>query len=467
MKKIILVTFLIISHFSIYSQSTQEWVKLFGGDGIDNCYSVSQTNNNEFIAVGNIYSKSLHCNNYIIIKLNSNGNEIWRKTSNCSINDEAKTVVVNSNNEIIIAGNRGDYPLLLKTNVNGDTIWTKQLIDNDSTSGKMQTMKSIDDSIYILAGVSGDYFSENKTWVIRADNEGHLLWSKLYSDGFATAMEIVEHNNILVIGGDKLTKLNINGDVLWEKKIIGNYSYQLYSVKETKDKGFILVGSSSSCCYKDLCLIKIDSSGNKLWEKMYGSDWEEVGKDVIQTSDNGFLVVGRAPNPFSGGEYKLWLLKMDENGDTLWTQKHTVSSEPFSYAYPESFIIDQNNNLYIVGSSTTSTSGSIGFISKYFVKTTGITHDSQSLLNSYELFQNYPNPFNPTTRIKFNIPVGSEVKLEVYDLSGKLISRILNQYLDKGLYETEYDGSSLSSGIYFYQLQTGKNILSRKMLLLK
>jgi hypothetical protein len=82
-------------------------------------------------------------------------------------------------------------------------------------------------------------------------------------------------------------------------------------------------------------------------------------------------------------------------------------------------------------------------------------------------YQNFPNPFNPSTRIKFNIPYGTEVKLFIYDINGKLISKLLNKYLAQGVHEIEINCSGLSNGIYFYQLQTGKYSQSRKMLLIK
>ncbi len=99
------------------------------------------------------------------------------------------------------------------------------------------------------------------------------------------------------------------------------------------------------------------------------------------------------------------------------------------------------------------------------------------LLNNFELLQNYPNPFNPSTRIKFIIPdnsAGNFVSLKVYDISGKLVSVLFEGQKKPGVYEAEFNASSLSSGVYFYTLQalpTGRQAgnfsESRKMILLK
>jgi hypothetical protein len=83
------------------------------------------------------------------------------------------------------------------------------------------------------------------------------------------------------------------------------------------------------------------------------------------------------------------------------------------------------------------------------------------------LSQNYPNPFNPTTRIRFTLEQNSDVKLRVYDSSGRLIRTLIDQELAAGLYEPSFDGSELASGVYFYQLITDRKNIVKKMTLIK
>ena len=85
----------------------------------------------------------------------------------------------------------------------------------------------------------------------------------------------------------------------------------------------------------------------------------------------------------------------------------------------------------------------------------------------FKLYQNYPNPFNPTTRIKYEITKGSDIKLSVYDLNGKLIRILENGYRSIGDYEINFDGSKLSSGAYFYKLETESYNEAKRMLLIK
>ncbi|MFH1196954.1 MAG: polysaccharide deacetylase family protein [bacterium] len=86
---------------------------------------------------------------------------------------------------------------------------------------------------------------------------------------------------------------------------------------------------------------------------------------------------------------------------------------------------------------------------------------------SFALEQNYPNPFNPSTVISYQLSVFSKVQLEVYDLLGREVATLVNEYKPAGTYEIEFDGSKLISGVYFYQLCAGDIIATRKLMLMK
>ena len=86
----------------------------------------------------------------------------------------------------------------------------------------------------------------------------------------------------------------------------------------------------------------------------------------------------------------------------------------------------------------------------------------------FELSQNYPNPFNPVTKINFALPLDSKVMLKVYDLTGRELSTLVNGELKPaGYYSVEFNGSGFSSGLYFYRIQTDKESVTKKMILVK
>ncbi|MEO8664734.1 MAG: serine hydrolase [Ignavibacteria bacterium] len=105
--------------------------------------------------------------------------------------------------------------------------------------------------------------------------------------------------------------------------------------------------------------------------------------------------------------------------------------------------------------------------------TVGIINTSQLVPESFSLYQNFPNPFNPSTKIKFDVAQFDQnelpvpVRLIVYDVTGKEITRLVDEKLNAGSYEVEFNGEGLPSGVYFYNLSGGNFTASRKMFLIK
>lgn len=104
----------------------------------------------------------------------------------------------------------------------------------------------------------------------------------------------------------------------------------------------------------------------------------------------------------------------------------------------------------------------------------GIRPISSEVPDNFALYQNYPNPFNPTTKIKFAVPKTGYVNISVFDVLGNEVDQPVNQTLQAGVYETDFDASNLASGVYFYRMsvseQTGspeRYIKTMKMLLVK
>jgi hypothetical protein len=87
--------------------------------------------------------------------------------------------------------------------------------------------------------------------------------------------------------------------------------------------------------------------------------------------------------------------------------------------------------------------------------------------SNFSLSQNYPNPFNPSTKINFDLPVDGNVSLKIFDMSGKEVMTLVNEVRTAGYYSVNFNGASLSSGIYFYTIQSGSFVSTKKMTLIK
>ena len=112
-----------------------------------------------------------------------------------------------------------------------------------------------------------------------------------------------------------------------------------------------------------------------------------------------------------------------------------------------------NNNIFQIGYATSTMLTSIS--------------GTADIPDGFSLSQNYPNPFNPATTINYSIPKEALVTLKVYNVLGEEVDILVNEIKQVGNYETNFDASSLSSGIYFYRLKAGDFIETKKMILMK
>ena len=98
----------------------------------------------------------------------------------------------------------------------------------------------------------------------------------------------------------------------------------------------------------------------------------------------------------------------------------------------------------------------------------GISQISTEVPDVYSLSQNYPNPFNPSTTIIFSIPKSSVVSLKIYDVLGKEVATLVDEFKNSGTYSANFNAaSSLTSGIYFYKISAGEFTSTKKLMLLK
>lgn len=120
---------------------------------------------------------------------------------------------------------------------------------------------------------------------------------------------------------------------------------------------------------------------------------------------------------------------------------------------------------------------STGIVIKLTDNITGINFVNENVPQQFMLYQNYPNPFNPSTKIKFDVPTplnpsegekfGTNVTMSVFDITGRQVVVLVDEQLNPGTYEVNFDAGKLSSGAYFYKLVAGDYTSSKKMLLVK
>ena len=315
------------------------WTKTYGGVDIDRGYSIQQTIDSGYIITGN--TRSFGAGNYDVwlLKTDENGDTLWAKTYGGVEHDYGESVQQTVDSGYIVVGytksfGAGNYDVyLIKTDENGDTLWTRTYggIAWDRGYSVQQTT----DNGYIITGNTrsfgaGDY----NIYLIKTDENGDTLWTKIYGGldtDYGYSVQQTSDSGYIITGYTKsfgaggydvyLIKTDVDGDTLWTKTYGGVDDERAWLVQQTIDNGYIIAGETESFGVnrEDLWLLKTDENGDTLWTKVYGGTGYDYAHSVQQTSDSGYIVVGHTKS-FGAGGYDLWLLKTDADGDTLWTK---------------------------------------------------------------------------------------------------------------------------------------------------
>jgi hypothetical protein len=235
-----------------------------------------------------------------LIKTDANGNKLWDRTFGGSGWDGGFSVQQTSDGGFIIAGatwsfgaGEGDV-WLVKTDASGNIEWDRTFGGSRSDLGF--SVQQTSDGGFIIAGATWSFGAgEGDVWLIKTDASGNIEWDRTfggryrwwgYWDESYSVQQTSDGGYILV--GSTLIRTDANGNKLWERNFSGN------SVQQTRDGGFILVGGTEWFVGHAVLLIKTDADGNKLWERTFGGGLENysVGLSVQQTSDGGYILLG-------------------------------------------------------------------------------------------------------------------------------------------------------------------------------
>ena len=123
-----------------------------------------------------------------------------------------------------------------------------------------------------------------------------------------------------------VVKLNSDGTIAWQKAYGGPIDECAYSVEQTSDGGYIVVGTTGSFFeepYQDVSVLKLDSNGNFIWQKKYGGADVDVGRSIQQTSDGRYIVAGFTQS-YGAGNSDMWILRLDSNGEVAFFAQDTT-----------------------------------------------------------------------------------------------------------------------------------------------
>jgi hypothetical protein len=226
---------------------------------------------------------------------------------------------------------------------------------------------------------------------------------------------------------------------------------------------------------KDFWIGTIGNNANTItWEQkadvpLRGTGTSRPGGHAV---NNRFYVVAgeTTPSPQQQDSIFIWSIT-----DSTWLPQIITGRGPQTssnyWGVISSSIINNKVRIWIPGGffpATITTTKLLVLSDSIGCVITGISNSNNSVLpGTFVLNQNYPNPFNPVTRIKYSIPFFGNVKLVLYDILGKEVLTMVNEAKQPGEYSYDFNGSNLSSGVYFYKLEAGDFIDTKRMILLK
>jgi hypothetical protein len=230
----------------------------------------------------------------------------------------------------------GSYDIfLIKTDAYGNLQWAKAY--GGASYDYAYSVQQTSDGGYIVAGAT-DSFGEGwyDIFLIKTDAYGNLQWAKAYggaSYDYAYSVQQTSDGGYILMGGTWsfgagsfdifLIKTDENGNIQWAKTYGGTREDYGFSFQQTSDGGYILAGETVSfgAGLSDIFLIKTDANGNVQWAKTYGGTSDDLPRFVRQTSDGGYIVVGETYS-FGAGYSDIFLIKTDANGNVQWAKTY-------------------------------------------------------------------------------------------------------------------------------------------------
>ena len=338
---------------------SDSFIKIYGNlKDLDYAYSITETENGDFIAAGKTYIKNSGEGFAWVIKLNSQGSIIWRKQIWKKFDSEAKYVTETDDNNYLIAGtilNRAEnkkYFFLITLDENGEElrrILLKQTIFEEINSARVTS-----DNCYIISGFSYTKTDlKRKLIVNKVDINGNILWEYLLKGNDGEGHSVIETDKGFIMAGTifnensgfdmLLVNLDMQGNVIWKKTYGGTQNDMAFSIETTEKNDFIISGMTYSYSNgrNDIWILNIDKDGEIIWEKRIGSNNYEGAYCVNPTSDSGYILTGYRHSGNSSGS-EILFIKLNKNGETLW--KKSLPGKKHDRAY---FIKENSDGSFI------------------------------------------------------------------------------------------------------------------------
>lgn len=485
------------------------WEQSYGGLSEDYAMTLEETDDGGFVVAGDSESDSIDVSgnngsdDVWVYKVDSEGHMIWEENYGGSGNDFANAIKQTDDGGFIVAGVSTSDDGDVSGNYGGQDYWVLKLdslgnLKWEQNYGGTQddyayTVHQTHDQGFIVGGYShssawdvGDNYGESDCWLIKLDSAGELLWEQnygghreeyLYSvaptrdSGFALAGRTNSSSYDVSSRHGKedfwIIKVNNRGQLEWEETYGGSEYDAAWSVQQTHDGSFIVLGDSESSDQDvsgnngniDVWALKLDSARNIEWEANYGGSSTDYSYTVRQTRDSNFVLGGQVRSSdkdiaeaYNG--YDFWVLKVDEGGSILWENTYGGNARDKLFA----LAVTDNQEIIaggMTGSSDGDVSGNKGRYDSWILKIREADPASSLQLSNHEVIV-YPNPAYDRLQIASESPIQG---YRIYAITGKIVQAGPLQGKEEAV-----SIRKLSPGSYMIAVETSEDEILKKLL---
>jgi hypothetical protein len=473
--KISLFLIILICNISILNAQSTVWRQIIGDQYNEVGYDVIELRDKGFLMVGTkeimVPGSSFLTIQSYLVRLDKNGNIVWQKTIGDSVFvSYAVSVIEDPFGNIYLPCEISNIAYLIKMNSFGEILWNKEY--GSYGIERFVGISFVDSYSKFMLVSHNDINNTTTSSLTKLDTSGNFIWNKLYYDSIPNFSYyssvgncfLFLENSYFLTGGKGINgfiiKTDTSGNIIWNKRY--SKAEYIYSIAINSDNKFIGTGIARS--YGTFCF-KFDGNGDTIWTKDFGLDSANYFgySKIVRTYDGNFGIGTGGPKigimDSLGNINTVFRNSYPENIDVAQLNLNVISDSGFVvtgfYGYPPS-----NNN------SKTLLHDAIIFNVDKNGTMIAIKNHNEIVADSFEIIT-FPNPYNLSFKLSFNLSRTSQIKVELYNLSGKKVKEIENKNLNIGNHQYLINTPELSSGIYFIRFEIKDKVYTKKVLLIK
>jgi len=336
----LLTCLFLLSTLSICVASSTTSDTLFGGSSDDLAVGIIQTDDGGYVIAGTTHSFGAGSSDFWLIKLDTTGNIEWNRTYGGPEADTAAAIIQTSDTGYAIWGTTSSFGAgdtnfwLVKVDSSGNIQWNQTY---GQTTAEAKSLTQTSDSGYALVGIQ-ENGTNSSAWLVKTDSFGNLQWNQTYQDNSHSknvySVVQLDDNGYMFAGSTNafsedishdgwLVKTDSEGVMQWNQTydLNGGFDY-VHALVKTSDGGYTFAGNTGGFLGQDIWIVKIDENGNTIWNTVCDTPEPAYSNCLTQTNDGGYIVTGSTNYLTGYFRSYMFLIMVDANGNLQWNSTY-------------------------------------------------------------------------------------------------------------------------------------------------